>query len=95
MAASYPSIRVGDPIRHGPLSVFPLLGEPDREVEYRLSADAFAEGTVVAVEVGEEGIVAELEVENRGDLPVLFLEGEELVGAKQDRVVNTSILVAQ
>jgi len=32
-------------------------------------------------------------VENKGDLRVLFLEGEELVGAKQNRILNTSILV--
>jgi hypothetical protein len=29
-----------------------------------------------------------------GDKPVLFLEGEELRGAKQNRVLNTSVLVA-
>jgi hypothetical protein len=32
-------------------------------------------------------------VENTGDRPVLLLEGEELVGAKQNRVVLSSVLV--
>ena len=35
----------------------------------------------------------ELMVENKGDMRVLFIEGEELVGAKQNRILNTSILV--
>jgi len=33
-------------------------------------------------------------VANEGTLPVLILEGDELVGAKQNRVVNSSVLVA-
>lgn len=35
-----------------------------------------------------------LTVANRGELPVLLLDGEEIRGAKQNRVLNTSILVA-
>ena len=45
-------------------------------------------------EVNESGSVPNLRVDNRGYTPVLFLEGEELRGAKQNRVVNTSVLVA-
>jgi hypothetical protein len=33
-------------------------------------------------------------VENKGDLRVLFLEGEQLIGAKQNRILNTSVLIA-
>jgi hypothetical protein len=44
-------------------------------------------------EVGVQGSVPELRVINRGDRPVFILDGEELVGAKQNRVVNLSILV--
>ena len=35
----------------------------------------------------------ELKVLNRADVSVLLLDGEELVGAKQNRVLNTSILL--
>jgi hypothetical protein len=38
--------------------------------------------------------VPNLLVSNTGDSRVLFLEGEELKGAKQNRVLNTSVLVA-
>jgi hypothetical protein len=38
--------------------------------------------------------VGELMVENAGDEPVLFLEGEELRGAKQNRILRSSVLVA-
>ena len=36
----------------------------------------------------------ELQVENRSERMVLILDGEELVGAKQNRVVNTTLLIA-
>ena len=35
----------------------------------------------------------ELEAENRGDLPVLLVDGDQLVGAKQNRIINLTILV--
>ena len=35
----------------------------------------------------------ELTVENRADLPVLIVDGEELVGAKQNRVANLTMLL--
>ena len=88
------SIRVGAPLVHEALSVFPLFGDGEAAVAYRLAVDALADGSLLVEEVGEEGLVTELEVENRGNVPALFLEGEELVGAKQDRVVNTTVLIA-
>lgn len=93
-AVRFPVIQVGDPLRHEALSVFPLLATPSKGVEYTLSDEAISEGTVTVEEVSEGGSVPELSVENKGDTRVLFLEGEELVGAKQNRVLNTSILVA-
>jgi hypothetical protein len=38
----------------------------------------------------EAGPVPELRVENGSDIRVLFLEGEQLVGAKQNRILNIS-----
>ena len=88
-----PEARVGEAHRHGALAVFPLFTNPDRCSSYRLAADALADGSAVVDEIDEEGSVPDLVVDNRGETQVLFLEGEELAGAKQDRVVNTSVLV--
>ena len=89
-----PEVRVGDPMRHGALAVFPLFSPPDGRVEYVLSDEAIASGSVAVEEVNEGGSVPNLLVKNEGDSRVLFLEGEELRGAKQNRVLNTSVLVA-
>jgi hypothetical protein len=37
--------------------------------------------------------VPELLVINKGEIPILLLDGEELAGAKQNRVLNTTILL--
>jgi hypothetical protein len=74
--------------------VFPLFGEPVSRVEYVLSGEAISTEKVNVTEVSHSGSVPDLLVENKGDIRVLFLEGEELIGAKQNRILNTSVLVA-
>jgi hypothetical protein len=63
-------------------------------VDYLLADEAIAGGTVTVEEVGESGSVPNLLVANESDSRILFIEGEELRGAKQNRVLNTSVLVA-
>ncbi len=92
--SALPEVRVGDPIRHESLAVFPLFSTVDARVDYLLSDEAIQAGSVAVEEVNEGGSVPNLLVTNQGDSRVLFLEGEELRGAKQNRVLNTSVLVA-
>ena len=92
--STLPDVSVGDPIRYESLSVFPLFSPPEGGVDYLLSDDAIQAGSVTVEEVSEGGSVPDLLVTNLGESRVLFLEGEELRGAKQNRVLNTSVLVA-
>ena len=94
MSVTFPQIRVGEPIRYKALSVFPLFTESNGSVEYLLADEAIRDQLLAVQEVSESGSVPELLVENKGDIRVLFIEGEELVGAKQNRILNTSILIA-
>ena len=73
-----PEVRVGPPLSHGRLTVFPLFAPQPQPVPYRLADDALADGTATVEEVTEGGSVPQLAVENRGDALVLFLEGQEL-----------------
>jgi len=86
------AIDIGSPLHFQGLSVFPLFAEL-APVEYQLASAAIPAGLVTVEEISETGSVPELMVENNGDHPVLFLEGEQLVGAKQNRILNTSVLV--
>ena len=89
------SLEVTEPVSRGPLHLFPLVGgtEPDEEGVALLDA-ALEARTLRVEELNEGGSVPELRVVNGGALPVLILEGDELIGAKQNRTVNSSVLVA-
>jgi len=76
------------------MAVFPLLTSLDGGPEYITLREALEKGVFVVTEVSEGGSVPELKVENKGDVAVLMIDGEELAGAKQNRVLNTTILVA-
>lgn len=61
--------------------------------DYLLLDEALDIGSIQVGEVSEGGSVNNLLVENSGSKAVLILDGEELVGAKQNRMVNATILI--
>ena len=75
------------------LAVFPLLSAYALDLDYLLLDEALAEGLIDVVEVDTQGSVPDLRVINKSPRMVLILDGEELVGAKQNRIVNTTVLV--
>jgi len=87
-------IRVGAPRRRAGLTLFPLIADPRGGLPLRSLEEAFERGDLRVTEAGSEGRVPELLVENAGDLPVLILDGEELEGGRQNRVLNVSVLLA-
>ena len=86
-------LKLGEPTTHGGLTVFPLTSEFRSKLRYLLLEDGLRKGLVTIREVSEGGSVPELKVENRADRPVLIVDGEELVGAKQNRVANLTMLI--
>jgi hypothetical protein len=75
------------------MSVFPLRFPGNGGPEYITLKEAIERGVFVVKEVSVGGSVPELMVENKGDVAVLLLDGEEVAGAKQNRIFNTTILV--
>lgn len=86
--------RLGKKQVAGRLTVFPLLGVRTDKPFYLTLEEAFAGQTLEVTEKGHEGHVPEVIVINTGDEPVLIVDGEELEGAKQNRTVNATFLVA-
>lgn len=87
-------LRAGEPRTLGGLTVFPLSWEVPGVFPYLTLGEALEKGFVTITEVSQGGSVPELAVENAGETAVLLLDGEELRGAKQNRVLNTTILLA-
>jgi len=87
------NVRIGQPQTYANMQVFPLNAPNGHPRAYQTLDQALASGEVKVLEMSAGGSVPTLSVENGGIMPVLLVMGEELVGAKQNRVLNTSILV--
>ena len=97
VSAALGSIDIAPPVSFENLLMFPLVLRDDEQPgvpEYRTLDAGLNHGEVEITEISEQGSVPELRVMNRGSSPVLIVDGEELVGAKQNRVVNLTILAA-
>jgi hypothetical protein len=86
------AVTPGEPVTYRNLTLFPLLGDGPAEPDYLLLDAALAAGQARVTEVSDAGSVPELAFDNHGDRSVLLLDGEELVGAKQNRILNLSVL---
>jgi hypothetical protein len=97
IAKTLAALRVGTASSIGSLTMIPLeritagtqFGTPD----IVLLDAALRSGSFEVRETSDEGTVAQLVASNRGASAVLLVDGEEVVGAKQNRVFNLSILV--
>lgn len=88
-----PELRFGSPQVLGNVVVVPVLASDENGPDYVWLREAIEKEYQTVEEVSAGGSVPELRVRNTSDYHVLMLDGEELQGAKQNRFLNTSILV--
>jgi hypothetical protein len=86
-------LAVSSPLVAGDLVVFPLIKPGTAVPSYLTLTEALQKHLVQITEVSEGGSVPQLLLVNHATQPVLLLDGEELVGAKQNRVLNLTVLV--
>lgn len=92
---SLSGLKLGAPQAHRNLAFFPLLA-PDAgpgAADYLLLDEALERKYARVTEVSGAGSVPELAFENTSAEKILLVDGDELIGAKQNRVINLSILV--
>ena len=94
LQANLDQLTLGEGTRHANMTVYPLLEGRAHTADYLLLDEALERGLVGISEVSSSGSVPELNLENRATMPVLVIDGEELVGAKQNRIVNVTMLIA-
>ena len=87
-------VRLGEPVSEAGLTLIPVFAEFDDAPPLITLGEALELGTLVVTEIDAGGAVRELRATNCGDVGVLILDGEELAGAKQNRVLNTSVYLA-
>jgi hypothetical protein len=87
------TVKLGEFVKYENMEMMPLIAESNSNYKYELLDDVLNAGSVRITEVSEGGTVPELSFLNESDDPVFLMDGEELVGAKQNRVLNLSIMV--
>jgi hypothetical protein len=89
------SVQFGEAQTYGNITILPLITPADGNLQYHTLGEALATKGTTITEVSAAGSVPDLLVVNRANTPVLLIDGEELAGAKQNRVLNTSILIKE
>lgn len=87
------SVKLEAPQTYRNISIFPITNGEGGTVNYITLTEALQGRLLAVTEVSQGGSVPELKVTNSAEIQVLLLDGEELAGAKQNRVLNTTVLV--
>jgi hypothetical protein len=85
-------LQLGDAAGHGAIAIAPLFPRQAPRAAYTTLDAALPLGFRVT-EVSAAGSVTQLAVHNPTDLDVLLYDGEELIGAKQNRILDVTVLV--
>jgi len=88
-------VTLGEPQQFRQLAIFPVFAPNGREPNYLVLAEALQQKLVTLTETSQAGQVPKLKLANRAVVPVLLIEGEELIGSKQNRVLNTTVLARE
>jgi len=86
------SLQAGERQYKDGLAIFPLHSDVKSSYDY-LTLDEALRGEVLSVTEIGSGTVPEIKVLNKSTKDVFIMDGEELVGAKQNRIVNISLMV--
>jgi hypothetical protein len=86
-------LKFGETMEYEKMNLMPIIGNPDEGSVYLTLKEALDMNLLKITEVNDSGSVPELKAVNKSELPVLILDGEELIGAKQNRVLNTTVLL--
>jgi len=86
-------IEFGETQQYKNITVVPLFYADAGKVDYLTLKEALDKKVISVNEVSAGGSVPELVVDVNADVNVLILDGEELSGAKQNRILNSSVLL--
>ena len=87
-------VKLGAKQVHDNMTLFCLLSATPATADFVSLDEALKRHGLKISEVSKGGSVPELQVTNPSEHKVLLLDGEEVVGAKQNRALNTTVLLA-
>jgi hypothetical protein len=85
-------IQIGEPVEHRGVVLAPLFPRTQPRAQYVTLDEALGLGFQIT-ELGDGGSVPEVLAANPTASDVIVFDGEELLGAKQNRILNVTVLV--
>lgn len=89
------SVKLGEPQTFKNITILPLITLADGTFQYRTLGQALADWDIAITETSDRGSVLGLKVVNRSSSPILLVDGEEVTGSRENRALNTSILIKE
>ena len=87
------SMQIRDPMIYKNLTLVPIEAAQNDGPDYLLASEAIETSMLRITEVDEAGSVGELLVRSYSEALILIVDGQEFVGAKQNRIANVSVLL--
>jgi hypothetical protein len=91
----FKNLKLGKEIRYKNMIIFPIISKEKSSQQFLTIDEALAKDVVNVTEMSDMGDVPNLKLKNLGKQKIFILDGEELIGAKQNRVTNTVVLVPE
>lgn len=93
-ATVFNTCKFDTPLQHLGLGLIPILNTVTPALpDILIFEEAIAAGVLHITEVDKAGHVPALKADNSGTAAVLILEGDQLIGDKQNRILNTTVLI--
>lgn len=87
------SLKLGDPQHCENLAMVPIFQSEGANFDYVTLEDGLEQELFHVEELEDGASVNDIQIDNRSDFYALLFEGEEFIGAKQNRILNVSVLV--
>ena len=88
------TIRLSKPLSYRGLTLVGISSSKNDGQRYITLSEGLKLNQIQINEVSESGNVPQLSIQNKSNLPCFVMDGEELIGAKQNRITNSSFLIA-
>ena len=86
-------LKLGDPTEYENLAIVPLFHKQRNTPKYITLKEGLTKSVLEVEEMEDGASVNEILIRNKSDAKALLFEGEELLGAMQNRILNVSVLV--
>lgn len=86
-------LELGEPQRCENLAMIPLIQSGSQPLDYVTLEDGLENDLLAVEELEERASVNDIQFHNKSKLYALLFEGEEFLGAMQNRILNVSVLV--